>query len=321
MHNNHIQWKNFWWTHIGFNLTEYAAAYSDRAARGGPAIRLSSSRSMWAGIQSDSRRTVTGSVWFNGGKDDEGRSFRADVSPRVDFRISSRFSTSMGVSYSRNGDDSQFYSASGAVGNDTTHYTFARLDQTTMSFNARLNFTATPNLSFQFYGEPFVSNGTYADQKEINNARAERYADRFKSYRGKAGVFDGFNYRQFNSNARGALRVPAGQHAVHGVAAGAEQLLHAGRPGLQPELQLQPRLRLVAAGSPEQHVPGEAVVLAQPVGGDWSDGEWPFRARLEQQRGTAPTSSESLRGHATLQMARQAAYGIPAPLPYSRTSP
>ena len=201
MHNNHIQWKNFWWTHIGFNLNEYAAAYSDRAARGGPAIRLSSSRSMWAGIQSDSRRTVTGSVWFNGGKDDEGRSVRADVSPRVDFRISSRFSTSMGVSYSRNGDDSQFYSASGAVGNDTTHYTFARLDQTTLSLNTRLNFTATPNLSFQFYAEPFVSNGTYADLKEIASARAESYGDRFKSYGNKNGAFDGFNYRQFNSNA------------------------------------------------------------------------------------------------------------------------
>ena len=200
-HNNHVQWKNFWWTHIGFNLNDYAASYSDRAARGGPAIRLSPSQSMWAGIQSDSRRAVTGSLWFNGGKGDDGRSFRANVSPEVDFRVSSRFSTSMGMSYSRNGDDSQFYTSYGAVSNDTTHYTFARLDQTTTSLNARLNFTATPNLSFQFYGEPFVSNGTYADQKEINNARAERYMDRFKSYRGKAGVFDGFNYRQFNSNA------------------------------------------------------------------------------------------------------------------------
>ena len=36
------------------------------------------------------------------------------------------------------------------------------------------------------------------------------------------------------------------------------------------------RLRLVVAGSPEQHVPGEAVVLAQPVEGDLSDGECCF---------------------------------------------
>jgi hypothetical protein len=200
-HNNHIQWKNYWWTHIGFNLNDYSPSYSDRAARGGPAIRISPSQSMWAGVQSDDRRTLVYSMWVNAAKGDEGRSFSGNMSPQVDFRMSSRFSTSLGVSYSRNGDDWQFYGAYGAVGSDTTHYTFARLDQTTMSVNTRLNFTATPNLSFQFYAEPFVSNGTYADWKEISSARADAYANRFKSYKGKAGVFDGFNYRQFNSNA------------------------------------------------------------------------------------------------------------------------
>ena len=156
---------------------------------------------MWGGVQSDDRRTLVYSLWVNGGRSDEGRSFRGNVSPQVDFRISSRFSTSLGMSYSRNGDDSQFYGAYGAVGSDTTHYTFARLDQSTTSLNTRLNFTATPNLSFQFYAEPFVSNGTYADWKEIANPRADRFVDRFKRYRGAGEVFDGFNYRQFNSNA------------------------------------------------------------------------------------------------------------------------
>ena len=200
-HNNHVQWKNYWWTHVGFNLNDYATSYSDRAARGGPAIRLSPSQSMWGGVQSDDRQKLVYSMWLNGSKRDEGRSFSGSVSPEVDFRISSRFSTSLGMRYSRNGNDGQFYGAFGAAGSDTTHYTFARLDQTTTSLNTRLNFTATPNLSFQLYAEPFVSNGTYADWKEIANPRADRFVDRFKRYRGAGEVFDGFNYRQFNSNA------------------------------------------------------------------------------------------------------------------------
>ena len=200
-HNNHIQWKNYWWTHIGFNLNGYETSYNDRLARGGPAIRQSPSQSMWAGIQSDSRRTLVYSVWMNGAKGDDGRSFSGNASPQVDFRMSSRFSTSLGMSYSRNGDDQQFYGAYGAVGSDTTHYTFARLDQTTMGLNTRLNFTATPNLSFQFYAEPFVSNGTFADWKEIADPRAALFVDRYKRYKGAGEVFDGFNYRQFNSNA------------------------------------------------------------------------------------------------------------------------
>ena len=43
-------------------------------------------------------------------------------------------------------------------------------------------------------------------------------------------------------------------------------------------------------------------------------------ARGSNRRGTAPTSNGSLRGHPALQMAHYAAYGIPAPLLFSRTS-
>ncbi len=199
--NSHIQFRNFTWLHLGFNLDEFATAYNDRAARGGPAIRISPNRSVWSGIQSDSRHAVTANIWSGGRKGDEGRSWSAWTNPSVDFRVSSRFSTSVGARYSRNADDTQFYATYGAVSSDTTHYTFAHLDQTTISLNTRLNFTATPNLSFQFYGEPFTSNGTYADQKEIRNARAEQFADRFTSFGRQSGIFDGFNYRQFNSNA------------------------------------------------------------------------------------------------------------------------
>ncbi len=198
--NSHVQLPNFMWVHLGFNYDEFMKAYDDRGSRGGPALRLSPNRSFWAGIQSDSRPPVTGSFWFGGWRGDEGRSWNAYANPELQMRISSRFSTSLGFNYSRNADDKQFYSRYGAVGIDTTHYTFARLDQTTIGLSTRLNFTATPNLSFQFYGEPFNSNGTFANWKELNDPRADDYASRFTRYKSGAGAFDGFNFRQFRSN-------------------------------------------------------------------------------------------------------------------------
>jgi hypothetical protein len=199
--NSHIQLPNFMWVHLGFNVNDFGTVYNDRDARGGPALRRSPNKSMWGGIDSDNRRAVTGSLWFNAWKGDEGRSWDANVQPSVDFRVSSRFSASLGLNYERNADDKQYYASYGDVGSDTTHYTFARLDQTTVGLSTRLNFTATPNLSFQFYGEPFVSDGSFADWKELANPRAASYADRFKPFRSGAGLFDGFNYRQFRSNA------------------------------------------------------------------------------------------------------------------------
>jgi hypothetical protein len=200
-HNFHVQLPNFYWVHFGMNVNEFLPSYGDRDARGGPAVRRSPNNSFWGGLASDDRRAVTANFWYGGWKGDEGRSWDAWANPGLGFRVSSRFSTSFGLNYERNANDKQFYASYGAVGSDTTHYSFARLDQTTIGMNTRVNFTATPNLSFQFYGEPFVSNGRYSDWKEIASPRATSYADRFKPFRSGLGIFDGFNYRQFRSNA------------------------------------------------------------------------------------------------------------------------
>ena len=83
---------------------------------------------------------------------------------------------------------------------DTTHYTFARLNQQTLAITTRMNWTATPTLSIQFYGQPFVSAGSYSEWRELAAPRAKPYASRFRSY-GTGTAPAGFNVKQFNSNA------------------------------------------------------------------------------------------------------------------------
>lgn len=64
----------------------------------------------------------------------------------------------------------------------------------------RMNWTATPALSFQFYGQPFISTGSYSEWRQLNQPRAPNYDDRFRPYGGGARP-NGFNVKQFNSNA------------------------------------------------------------------------------------------------------------------------
>ena len=60
------------------------------------------------------------------------------------------------------------------------HYVFAHLEQQTVAMTLRFNYTMSPNLSLQLYGEPFVSGGTYDGFKEVvdprNPVSALRYA-------------------------------------------------------------------------------------------------------------------------------------------------
>jgi hypothetical protein len=117
------------------------------------------------------------------------------VEPQVNVRASSRLDVRVGAFYEASINDNQF--RGNITDNAGTHYTFARLDQSTMSLTSRLNFTATPTLSLQFYAQPFISTGTYTDWRELDDPRADRYEDRYVDHAGDPG---GFNFKQFQSN-------------------------------------------------------------------------------------------------------------------------
>lgn len=199
--NAHVQLKNRWWLHAGGTLSQLGPVYCDRCARGGPAIRESAAYSAWAGVDGDDRPAIIPELWFNYSNRDEGRSEYVGVTPGVSVRISSRFSSYLGVSLSRNRDAAQWY---GNITDSTgaTHYTFAHLSQRTASATLRLDYTFSPTLSLQVYAQPFASTGTFSDVREIDDPRAAAFADRYRPYDDAAVVADpgGFDSKQFRSN-------------------------------------------------------------------------------------------------------------------------
>jgi hypothetical protein len=199
--NLHVQLPGRWWVHAGATLGQLGATYCDRCARGGPAVRQSPALWSWGGVEGDDRPMVVPSIFFNYSRSDGGRSEFVNVSPQVRLRISSRFQPSVGVSVSRNRDDAQWY---GNLTDDdgTIHYTFAHLRQTTASVTTRLDYTFTPTLTLQLYAQPFVSKGTYANLRELDDPRAPAYDDRYRPYPDPelAENPGGFNFKQFRSN-------------------------------------------------------------------------------------------------------------------------
>jgi len=197
--NWHLQFKNWMWGHIGGNLNDFTKVYADREARGGPALRKSKEYEGWSGLESDSRKAWYVNTFAGAWRGDAGNSHGWWFNPSGQFRLSSRFSASASLNYSHDLNDKQWRANFGTSGNDTTHYTFARLDQKTLNVTTRLNFTMTPNLSLQFYGAPFASSGEYTNWRELNNPRAATYADRFKPFTSQ-GDPGGFSFKQFRSN-------------------------------------------------------------------------------------------------------------------------
>ncbi|HVE77522.1 MAG TPA: DUF5916 domain-containing protein [Gemmatimonadaceae bacterium] len=184
-------------TYEGTNL---AGAYCVACARGGPALRQSPRHALALAADGDPRRVLVPHVEVRYERGDGGRSTLRRLAGSVDLRVASRFSMSLGPEVEQRVDDAQWVANYGALGDDTTHYTFARLRQTTVSATARVSFTATPALSFQLYGQPFVSGGSFTEWRELATPRARSYAARFRPYGGGA-VPEGFNVKEFRSNA------------------------------------------------------------------------------------------------------------------------
>jgi hypothetical protein len=198
--NGHIGFLNNWNAHLGGTASALSASYCDRCTRGGPILRTSGGFFPWAGLNTDSRQTISGGVFLNLRRTDEGKSTGQSWSPYVNLRFSTRMQLNVGAGYSNDHNDAQwlnnFSDADGAV-----HYTFAHLDQRTVSMSMRLNYTFAPNLTLEFYGQPFVATGTYSNPREINaTPRAEHYAERFVPYTVPVGSAMAFTYRQMRTN-------------------------------------------------------------------------------------------------------------------------
>jgi hypothetical protein len=61
-------------------------------------------------------------------------------------------------------------------------YLNGTITQETFSLSLRLNYTINPNLTIQYWGQPFISQGTYSDFKSITDPLAVRFEDRFRLY-------------------------------------------------------------------------------------------------------------------------------------------
>lgn len=200
--NVHVQWNNRWWLHLGGTAGQLGTTWCDHnCTRGGPAVRNDAYFAPWMGIEGDSRKALVPGMWINYNRSDGGRSRRINLNPSLQWRVADRFTTSLGVNYTDNRDDTQWF------GNFTddqgvTHHTFAHLDQQTLGLTWRMGYTFSPDASLQVYANPFVSKGSYRDVRELADPRAERYDDRFRPYEDAEVAADpgGFNFKQFRSN-------------------------------------------------------------------------------------------------------------------------
>ena len=170
--NGWLNFPNQWEANAGIETFALGGSYNDRSAQGGRAVRRSQWYSSWFGLFGDPRMAVRPRVDGFVAWGDEGRSAHLEVGPGVDLRAGGRFSVELSPRFFRADDHTQEY-----FFGDTSQ--FATIDYRQLSLRTRVNFTATPNLTFQMYAEPFISSMDFSDLRQIGDPHAKKLDDRY----------------------------------------------------------------------------------------------------------------------------------------------
>ncbi|HEV8130658.1 MAG TPA: DUF5916 domain-containing protein [Acidobacteriota bacterium] len=166
---------------------------NNRLTRGGP---LTLNQPGWEAsifARSDSRKSWVLGVGANTEQYANGASRSLGIGPSVEWKPASNFSLRIDPRFNRNHAGTQWvgaFDSASAAATFGKRYVFAELEQTSLSAGIRLNWTFTPKISLQFYGQPLISAGDYHGFKEL--ARPRSYD--FNLYGKGSSTFDGLTH-------------------------------------------------------------------------------------------------------------------------------
>ena len=172
-----------------FNAAHQFSALSIDALRGGPALVTPAYNALSLGINSDPRKPVNVQLYSNALYENETDRRSFSIEPDLSIRPSGRVEFTVGPYLQWNRNPWQYVTQLPALG--SARYLFGRIHQTTVALTLRARYSLTPALSFQLYGEPFISAGDYSEFKDVADPRAERFDDRFHTFTGSELSYDG----------------------------------------------------------------------------------------------------------------------------------
>ena len=168
--------------------------------RGGPALLDPPRTTAILDVTGDPRRTLVGHVNLEYDVDDGGRSHGYGGTADITWRIRSNLDALL-VAYAFDSKYHWFYyppQRLGAAG-DSLVNAVAALSLPVRSLTARANWTISTVMTLQWYGQAYVSRGTYADVRVIADPRAREWSRRFHPVADASGPA-GIDYKQFRSN-------------------------------------------------------------------------------------------------------------------------
>jgi len=175
-YNAHATFKNNWQSGTGTTWNNYEV--SNNALRGDHSLRRPAGMGSWGYVRTDSRKKVAFNLNLNYFWGFENTIKGGDYSLGITYQPINSLNISLSGNYStywRRQD--QFVTSIDY--NNMTRTIVSEVDQKTLRFVLRLNYNITPDLTLQYYGQPYITRPTYTSFGYVTSPLAKHYDDRF----------------------------------------------------------------------------------------------------------------------------------------------
>ena len=150
--------------------------YTNTVLQGGPRFRYSEEVFKYINFNSDGRKKFSfyGGIYHSQGKNDSFSYLEYDGG--VAYQPINSLTISLSPNYAINKSKTQYVTETDF--NGEPRYITAELSQHTLSTTMRIDYSINPNLTIQYYGQPFISRGTYKSFNKVIDPIAHYYGDR-----------------------------------------------------------------------------------------------------------------------------------------------
>ena len=191
---------NYW--ELGNGVWIQGTNVSNADLRGGPSITMPGGINYWYWIGTNPQKKIRLSFnnWFYWGNQDVAKN--SGISMNLTVRPSDALRVTLSPNISWRRSDLQYVTQEYDSASMGTRYILGTIEQKTISFSIRANYNITPNLTLEFWGQPFVAKGVYNEFKRIHNSNSENYQERFRLFEENEISFDSDKevYQIFESN-------------------------------------------------------------------------------------------------------------------------
>ena len=173
------QFTNYWRSFAAVSLS--GTQQSNSALRGGPALIEPGYKYVRFGIFTNQQKKLTfelmGGQYFS-----NENGYRSIKNYELEIGYRPFKSLQIGVTPGINTYSSNLQYVTQSAYQEDTRYVMAHIDRTTINMSLRINYNITPDLTIQYWGQPFVATGEYSEFKHITDSKADNLTDRYNFY-------------------------------------------------------------------------------------------------------------------------------------------